>query len=353
MSNCLAGVIFDPKLDGDDKPPCEQGGLSDEDRKAKEFAVFDKAINELDHYWTDATFDGFNVTTKKIICGEDNLEWNDYDHVKEYFKASVRDLHNFGDLAAEYKKMLLHIDRHLNEISFIRCKDRSCCNPWRSTEVQEYFKPLSYRLPAPVFSKYSDGHYDTFLQRMVDNVQQYGDYGQPTAMNASLGKCSFCPTYCFKSKTGKERHISMFHRRQKTTYVEANVDCVVCGKIFTSVASLNRHKNIAKHTTRETGIRKRSAPVVETNQPAKKRKTKPRTINDMLRQMSRSVVERTDEDDLCSADSCIIGSLKDPVITWLGCEKCKSWYHSVCVDLGDKSKVEIEELRYVCVKCVL
>ena len=66
----------------------------------------------------------------------------------------------------------------------------------------------------------------------------------------------------------------MFHRRQKTTYMEANVDCVVCGKIFTSVASLNRHKNIAKHTTRETGIRKRSAPVVETNQPAKKTENK-------------------------------------------------------------------------------
>ena len=107
-------MTFSPKLDGDRKPPYEQNNLSDEERKDKEKAVFNEALRRLSGYWEGATFNGFGVVSTKVLCGDDELKWNDQDAIKEYFKVPVRDLH---------KSMFYHLDCHLNEIIFLRCQD--------------------------------------------------------------------------------------------------------------------------------------------------------------------------------------------------------------------------------------
>ena len=184
MSNLLAGVVFSPKLEGDSKPLCDQRNLSANEIKEKEYAVFDKAISDLAHCWENAEFNGYPVRIKAIICGEDNLKWGDYSTVKDFFKAPLRDLHQYQDLKNECKSMFHHLDRHSNEVVFISCKDRSCCTEWQSSELRDHLAIFDFRLPAPVFGTFRDGHFDTFLQRLEEkeNGQKYCDEGQPTAV---------------------------------------------------------------------------------------------------------------------------------------------------------------------------
>ena len=35
------------------------------------------------------------------------------------------------------KAMFRHLDRHSNEVMFIRCKDRACCAEWQSSELRD------------------------------------------------------------------------------------------------------------------------------------------------------------------------------------------------------------------------
>ena len=112
LLSLLAGVVFSPKLEGDSKPPCDQRNLSPKEIKEKEYAVFDKAISDLAHCWENAEFNGYSVRIKVTFCGEDNLKWADYSTVKDFFKALLRDLHQYKDLENGCKSMLGHLDRH-------------------------------------------------------------------------------------------------------------------------------------------------------------------------------------------------------------------------------------------------
>ena len=98
-------MTFSQKLDGDTKPPYEQNNLSDEERKDKEKAAFDEALWRLSRYWEGATFNGFGVVSTKILCGDDEIKWNDQDAIKEYLKAPVMDLHKYSELSNESKSI--------------------------------------------------------------------------------------------------------------------------------------------------------------------------------------------------------------------------------------------------------
>ena len=242
LSDMLAGVVFSPKLDGDTKPLCLQSQLSPDELREKEYAVFDNAISELSTFWKEAKFDGFPIQIEKIICGNDNLKWNDFENVKRFFKAPVRDLSKYKELMVECNKMFRHLDRHLNEIVFVKCKDKTCCKEWLSKDLYNHLNQFKFRLPAPTKNKYHDGHYETFFQRCLNKEGKYGDEGQPTATKAYWGNVTNAKNYSVKSQTQKDRHNAMFHRRQKTAFREAEFDCPECGKLFTSKSALNRHK---------------------------------------------------------------------------------------------------------------
>ena len=203
VSNRLTGVAFPAKLQGESNPPCKQC-LSAAEKKEKEFTLFNKALDGLEQAFSNVSFDGFPVSVNKIHCGEDNLLRTDIDQIRLYLKTSVRKLHEFSQLRVEFLKMFVHMDRHLNEITFIRCRDRSCCSEWRSEKLRNFLGKTNYRLPAPALkSKYLEGHYATFLEHSKSNFDTFGDEGQPTSTSKKLGSCDFCPSYNLSQKLKK------------------------------------------------------------------------------------------------------------------------------------------------------
>ena len=114
LSNKLSSVIFSPLEKEDDvSAPGLQSELSKEDLKIKEKIVFDRAMNSLSEcHWKNFKYDGFAVNTQPILVGEDNLLFNDYDHVLACLKSRTGDLHKYSDLLPEFKQMHGHIDCH-------------------------------------------------------------------------------------------------------------------------------------------------------------------------------------------------------------------------------------------------
>ena len=115
-------------------------------------------------FWKEAKFDGFPIQIGKIICGNDNLKWNDFENVKRFFKAPMHDLSEYKELMVQCNKMFRHLDHHLNEIVFVKIKGKTCCQEWLSKDLYNHLNQFKFRLPAPTKNRYHDGHYEKFLQ---------------------------------------------------------------------------------------------------------------------------------------------------------------------------------------------
>ena len=126
----------------------------------KECAAFNKAINDLSGYWEGARFDDNPIEIKKVTCSnQTKLTWDDFEDVKCYLKAPIRELHIYKDLSLEFKKLLIHVDRHANELVFVRCMDRSSCSEWRCNRLRDHLSLFDFKLPAPVLGTFFEGHY--------------------------------------------------------------------------------------------------------------------------------------------------------------------------------------------------
>ena len=164
-----------------------------------------------------------------------------------------------------------------------------------------------------------------------------------------IGTCDHCRAYSFTSKTEKQRHYSLFHRRQKaptgppkeTLFVCADASC---GKLFTCAASLSRHKKSSGHKNAAT---KRLIPSAK--------KTAKRQLKEAIRQAAFDDSSSESEDDegttVCDAKpSCRIDTdleTKDPV--WIQCHKCSDWFHIFCVNL---TQADVEKItNYLCPSC--
>ena len=344
MSNKLSGVVFSPTLEGESKPPLQQTNLLPPELVRKEKQVFDAAMNELKNYWKEVKFDDFDVTTRVVLTNEDELLFDDHDNVKKFLACPIRDIHRYEKISNEYKLMFKHVDRHFNEVVFMKCDDRRCCMEWKSESLKNFFSRFSKKLFAPESTKI-DGHFDTFLQSCIKAKNVYGSDGQPSCSKITLGNCGFCPNYQFKSKTEKERHISMFHRRQKLPEKSKEFKCNVCEAGFSSLSSLNRHKKNQKHTARD-----QPASLKRKKVPLQQRSTKRRSIGDMLRAMENTAGDEDDDenDEKCSAQVCSINDFQSSDVFWVACEICSLWFHVYCVT-KDKEKEEIED--FVCCSC--
>ena len=101
----------------------------------------------------------------------------------------------------------------MNEIIFAKYNDRSCCSSFKSKKVQKFFDGnVKFQAPSESDTK---GHYETFIQEVSNTCKKFSDEGQPTREDKALGKCEMCPSFGFKSQSEKDRHVRMFHRRQK------------------------------------------------------------------------------------------------------------------------------------------
>ena len=105
--------------------------------------------------------------------------------------------------------MFQHIDRHANEITFVKCQDRSCCEEWKSPRLKDFLSKFGMKLFAPS-TTVTFGLYDTFLKSCLKKENAYGSSGQPSCERSDLGQCNFCPSYHFKSKTEKNCYMSVF-----------------------------------------------------------------------------------------------------------------------------------------------
>lgn len=107
-------------------------GLSKDELFQKEKIVFDEAITSIarDH-WKDAKFDANPVNAYPLLCGEDDLLYDDCETTKEFLNCPIRDIHKHSTIKKDYESMHRHLDRHLNEIVFTKCDDRTCCGEWR------------------------------------------------------------------------------------------------------------------------------------------------------------------------------------------------------------------------------
>ena len=57
-------------------------------------------------------------------------------------------------------------------------------------------------------------HYNTFIQEASVEKKTFGEDGQPLVLRKDLGSCEHCKSYGFTSKTEKQRHLAISHRRQ-------------------------------------------------------------------------------------------------------------------------------------------
>lgn len=98
-------------------------------------------------------------------------------------------------------------------------------------------------------------------------------------------------------------HQGMFHSQQKEKKgTKAVIKCGVCEVTYQSCSTSNCHKKSKGHTkwVREDATSKQKF--------SKKRKTKQRTINDLLRsaQSNAGNDKDDDEEDHCAASKCIV-----------------------------------------------
>ena len=172
-------------LPGESEPPALQRSISEHKRKEKEARVFDSAVNDVCKvYWKNSMFDGFPVETIPVECQESTqMRFGSYDRVKDFLKSPLRDLGEYPDIMAEMKMMLKHVDRHTNELVFMKCEDRSRCKEWESKKLYSFLSRHNMSLFAPVPSEEYKGHYKTFLEVCATGSNQLpdGDKGQPTA----------------------------------------------------------------------------------------------------------------------------------------------------------------------------
>ena len=127
MSRYLANVILRAILEQDDKPPCQQSGLSSEELREKEAKVFDQAMKEIcETYWKDVTFNDAEVTSRFQGSLEVNAPFNDYDEIHKLLSGSMNVLRKHTELINEIKFMVNHMERKSHEIIFSKCNNSNC-----------------------------------------------------------------------------------------------------------------------------------------------------------------------------------------------------------------------------------
>ena len=179
---------------------------------------------------------------------ENELLFNDYERVQAFIKTSIGRLPEFSDLVKELGSTFLLIDRYYNKLGFTKCNDFWCCHESKAKELKAYFQKHEMRLSAPTFSSSHEGLYKSFLQEFASSKHNFGYDGQPTKTTKALSWYEICPNYSFNSKTARDRHESLFLRRQ-TKALNQKI-CDVCGAGLKRQSCLNRHRSNEKHAAR-------------------------------------------------------------------------------------------------------
>ena len=78
--------------------------------------------------------------------------------------------------------MFKHLDKHRNEVAFMKCEDELCCPEFRSTKLKIYFQKTNVRFPAPTPSSSIEGHSKSFLEEYENDDNTFVNEGQRSAV---------------------------------------------------------------------------------------------------------------------------------------------------------------------------
>ena len=275
LSKKLASVRLSAVATGDNKAPYYLSGISEEQRKAKEAVVFDEAVVEItDVHWNRTVFDEFPVIPVPVKCSDQFP--SDHEQVSKFLKAPLREIRDgstYANLIQEFRFLLAHVNRHYNEIMFLKCQESGCThctqNPVRAKEVFSFLTGRKMKLFYPLPSSEHVGHFSTYLEMCSKKPEQLpeADSHLPSYKdNDGLGRCPHCPNFVFLSKTEKKRHFQVYHPKKricipKHSLSKKKFKCNhklsanrVCGQMFNSIYKLRKHRKNSSHQAK----RKRS-----------------------------------------------------------------------------------------------
>ena len=220
-----------------------------------------RAISELCTLWKGAVFNNNEVLPIHVPADEQSD--GDHDRIHGFLKSPLCRMNEYSDLLDEVKFMLKHIQRHHNEVVFIKCQNPTCdhCgkHPVKAKEVFKFLEPYGMKFFSPMPSDKYPGHYCTFLEMCEKPPKEVGvlDSGMPSYIEKDLRECAYCPAYVFLSKTEKTRHIRIFHpnkyhRQSRSTkslvhVCNFKIGSSVCGEKFSSAYQLRKHRQNLNH----------------------------------------------------------------------------------------------------------
>ena len=91
--------------------------------------MVDRSIDDLCAvHWANVMFDGYPVTPIHVKCLGESETYNDYDNVHASLSCPLRDIkaRKYRNIEKQIREMLLHIQRHRNEVIFMKCSDSNC-----------------------------------------------------------------------------------------------------------------------------------------------------------------------------------------------------------------------------------
>ena len=104
------------------------------------------------------------------------------------------------------KEILLHIQQHRNEVIMMKCSNVNCSHctqsPVKAKKLFAMLKQMDMKMFAPL-PNVTNGHFYTFMEMCnLDPEKLYvGDTGMPSSVGCELGRCEYCLSYTFFSKT--------------------------------------------------------------------------------------------------------------------------------------------------------
>lgn len=150
---------------------------------------------------------------------------SDHDKVHRLLKAHLKEIRDGSThtvLMNQFKFLFEYVDRHHNEIIFLKCDENTCShctkNPVRATEVFSFLKERKMKLFYPMPSKNHNGHFCTFLEMCSKTPEELPNPDSHIpSYDSDLGQCTYCPKFVLLSNTEKKRHFQVYHSKRTSS----------------------------------------------------------------------------------------------------------------------------------------
>ena len=257
LTYALVGVYLKACLEGESKPPSEQG-LEENEKEAKEANVYDKAIVNLNSYWNDRTFDGFPIKSIHVPCL--HTEPGPFPFEK-CLNAGIRKLNTeLKTEVSEIKFLIDHMDKRTYLIMFKKCSSSTCLHcskfPRKDSEAMQFLDRYGIFSPTPLFQHEEQNakHFMSFneciMMKDMGKTLAKPDECLPSLPDrtAPQPRCSKGCHHVFVSKAAHTQNMLLCHPTKpsdnaknaptthKCTYNE-------CGLIFPTYYQLRHHKS--------------------------------------------------------------------------------------------------------------